>query len=185
MAALNRAANDPAATSDVSGVLQMLVGYDNVPRKAGRFKNFATNSLAMRGRDELLQRTFDFIMSHWPKPSATKKSEDSTPVAPDAAADTGAGAGAGAGAAEAAAEATTPAKAKKEKKSKKAKKAKKEKKDKVDTANGEPTPASPATKKRARSTDAAESSAGDEQAANGSASKRVRERRRDGGWCMY
>lgn len=182
MAALNRAANDPAATSDVSGVLQMLVGYDNVPRKAGRFKNFATNSLAMRGRDELLQRTFDFIMSHWPKPSATKKSEDSTPVAPDAAADTGAGAGAGAGAAtEAAAEARTPAKAKKEKKSKKAKKAKKEKKDKVDTANGEPTPASPATKKRARSTDAAESSAGDEQAANGSASKRVRERRRDGG----
>ena len=169
MAALGRAASDPAAPSDIAGVLQMLVGYDNVPRKAGRFKNFATNSLAMRGRDDLLQRTFEFIMSHWPKPSAAKKPADDAAAAPA----TGAGgAGAGTEAQAGASDATGGKTEKSAKKEKKEKKSKKHKKDKVGATNGDTEPAT-ATKKRSRSTDSAGTGAGDAAEANG-ASKRVR-----------
>ena len=143
MAALGRAAADPSASSDVKSVLNRLEGNDNVPRKAAKFRNFAANSLQMRGYETLLDRTFEFIMSHWPKPAPK-------PAQPKAAAaDSGASAGetsAGAGGA--------PKAAKKEKKEKKDKKEKKEKKDKKrsresdDSASGVAAPAAATPSKK-------------------------------------
>jgi len=136
IAALHRSAEDPAAPAHIKRVLSRLQNCgDNVPRKLKKFINFSMNSLQMRGRDALLTQTFEFIMSHWPKPapkpaagaSETKQEGDAGASTDESKSDSP---GSGSGSA-AAGDDDTPAplakKAKKEKKVKKDKKAKKDK----------------------------------------------------------